>query len=528
MRKFTLCLMLLSAMFAAAQDFANCYVTFTNVQKDGKEFVLYINDSNQLATSTDASVATEFLCTKEASGKYSFYNAEKGLYMIWRNNSDGGADGGDGTMAAYNATYCDWTLSPISGEDCYVVYSKRSNGTTDGSLILNHDTGVFDGWGNTASDRSDFSNHFRININSRVQFPEDGKAYVIKNVQNNGNVYVLQKGASALEIADVPAEITDAQIFVARVVDAETNKYAFVNAASGEYTMFHAIAATNPFSNGFSTTFAYNENVECHFVVEYEGKILKNTFSLSGLRNRLSDANNGYATMAIGRDNKQMNANSGIGNAAYSDSYSSLFTFEEVEYANTPKLNSVGTSELLTSDLHNKAMATFSAPFATVVPEGVTAYYATEGDGYVTLNAISTSEAIPANAGVVLVGEAAGNVTMVPATAETVATLEENILVGSAGVAKEIAAGCYVLAAKDGVAGFYETTGGTLAKNKAYIEAAAGQGAVAVRLPGTTGVEEITENRVQSTVIYDLTGRRVEAITAPGIYVVNGKKVLVK
>ena len=44
----------------------------------------------------------------------------------------------------------------------------------------------------------------------------------------------------------------------------------------------------------------------------------------------------------------------------------------------------------------------------------------------------------------------------------------------------------------------------------------------------TTGIDEITENRVQSTVIYDLTGRRVEAITAPGIYIVGGKKVLVK
>ena len=28
--------------------------------------------------------------------------------------------------------------------------------------------------------------------------------------------------------------------------------------------------------------------------------------------------------------------------------------------------------------------------------------------------------------------------------------------------------------------------------------------------------------------IYDLTGRKVEAITAPGIYIVNGKKTLVK
>ena len=36
-------------------------------------------------------------------------------------------------------------------------------------------------------------------------------------------------------------------------------------------------------------------------------------------------------------------------------------------------------------------------------------------------------------------------------------------------------------------------------------------------------VETVTEN-----VIFDLTGRRVSEITAPGIYIIDGKKVLVK
>ena len=67
--------------------------------------------------------------------------------------------------------------------------------------------------------------------------------------------------------------------------------------------------------------------------------------------------------------------------------------------------------------------------------------------------------------------------------------------------------------------------------NKAYLEVPAAEGVACYSFrfgEGTTGIEEITDNRVQSTVIYDLTGRRVEAITAPGIYVVNGNKVLVK
>ena len=44
---------------------------------------------------------------------------------------------------------------------------------------------------------------------------------------------------------------------------------------------------------------------------------------------------------------------------------------------------------------------------------------------------------------------------------------------------------------------------------------------------GTTGVENVVvENEVKA--IYDLTGRRIENVTAPGIYIVGGKKVLVK
>ena len=43
----------------------------------------------------------------------------------------------------------------------------------------------------------------------------------------------------------------------------------------------------------------------------------------------------------------------------------------------------------------------------------------------------------------------------------------------------------------------------------------------------TTAIQNVeVENEVKA--IFDLTGRRVEAITAPGIYIVNGKKVLVK
>ena len=44
---------------------------------------------------------------------------------------------------------------------------------------------------------------------------------------------------------------------------------------------------------------------------------------------------------------------------------------------------------------------------------------------------------------------------------------------------------------------------------------------------GTTAIEEV-ETEAAETVIYDLTGRRVNEITKAGVYVVNGRKVLVK
>lgn len=44
----------------------------------------------------------------------------------------------------------------------------------------------------------------------------------------------------------------------------------------------------------------------------------------------------------------------------------------------------------------------------------------------------------------------------------------------------------------------------------------------------TTAIEEVKGENGKVKAIYDLTGRKVDAITAPGIYIVNGKKTLVK
>ena len=71
--------------------------------------------------------------------------------------------------------------------------------------------------------------------------------------------------------------------------------------------------------------------------------------------------------------------------------------------------------------------------------------------------------------------------------------------------------------------------------NKAYLPAsavpAAANGAASFSFrfgEGTTGVEEVKTENGEVKTIFDLTGRRVKNITAPGIYIIDGKKTLVK
>lgn len=143
-------------------------VTLTNVQQNGTEYTLYI-DNTTLSISTQTAdelgEAAIFRCEKQANGKYTLYNEAKERYMIWRAGNNYGYNNNLGTIENYNATYCDWSFNSAHStkEDTYYLVSKRSNGTTDGALIIMA-TGVFDSWGNSVGWSSTYSNLFRIDV----------------------------------------------------------------------------------------------------------------------------------------------------------------------------------------------------------------------------------------------------------------------------------------------------------------------------------------------------------------------------
>ena len=183
--------------------------------------------------------------------------------------------------------------------------------------------------------------------------------------------------------------------------------------------------------------------------------------------------------------------------------------------------------------------ATLYAPVALEVADGVKAYtVAINEGGWADLNEI-TNDVIPAEKGVVIAGangEAATAGTYNFAVTTTDATAESDLR-GSAPATYYTEAGTYyALAQVDGVVGFYkdEFNNSRFQNNshKAYLYVAEGSANVASYSfrfgEGTTGISEVKGESGNVKGIYDLTGRRVEAITAPGIYIVGGKKVLVK
>ena len=176
--------------------------------------------------------------------------------------------------------------------------------------------------------------------------------------------------------------------------------------------------------------------------------------------------------------------------------------------------------------------ATLFLGFNARIPSAVEAYTVkTVNDGWVSLTQVTG--VIPSQTGII-VKAAEGEYKFFyeeTATADVTGNLLEGTLFNI-----DIEEEAYVLGQIDGEVGLYKakmTDGKWLNNaNKAYLPASAvpnkSVAFYGFDWDGTTGIDQITDNREQSTVIYDLTGRRIEAITAPGIYIVNGVKKLVR
>lgn len=207
-----------------------------------------------------------------------------------------------------------------------------------------------------------------------------------------------------------------------------------------------------------------------------------------------------------------------------------------------------------------KAYSTLYLGYNATIPEGVTASVVTEINeiGQLVMEEV-TGEILPAKTAVVLSGENAGGAEFKYADSEPSFSTEYNILKGTSYTKLENCGNShniYMLGKKSGRVAFYRayenrnasgdkvTVNGTTNHNesgyvqcnanKAYLMVPEENAQAAAAMFGfhfggnTTDIDSI--NAVADTYdnVYDLQGRKLEEITSPGIYIVNGKKVLVK
>lgn len=174
---------------------------------------------------------------------------------------------------------------------------------------------------------------------------------------------------------------------------------------------------------------------------------------------------------------------------------------------------------------------TFVSQQAVTIPYGVKAFvvpaYDNTENGYCAYIAGLEDGVIPANTGVILQ-------SVVPATysfnyTETDITVPENLLV--AGTGASVASG-FVFGVTDGVPGFTAIAAETVVpSSEAYLDftvdgvAQMGVADIADRKP--TAIEGIATDKPTVKGIYTLQGIRLQSIDRPGIYVIDGKKVVV-
>ncbi len=385
---------------------------------------------------------------------------------------------------------------------------------------------------------------------SDVVMPTDGKAYRIKAKYFTGDVRWLKftENASAtdedlrltLGLTDLNTEPTgyEGTFICHKVNDNEyiftTNKGKFLTwCGNGKQNLTgkeSSFASEYTYGTHNATLKLANTDIKSH---RYASRLF-GALTLQGYNN------------TSGHDHYLMAGETTFGYAGPTDVYytnnsSSAFYFEETDYPNVITL-----TQATGIDDGTKKIATFSAPFAFTVPEGVNAYVVETVPTSSTAQMAQLATAgstVAANTGVILYGATAETqVRMIPAT-ETGASNANSLLGQSAGGTKQIVdvAGQtnYILASKDGNIVFSKALANgenkNISMNKAYLSIPAGspvnQFALSFGNEGeTTGINAIEAGQAGSTAapVYDLSGRRISQPATRGIYIRGGKKFMVK
>ena len=374
---------------------------------------------------------------------------------------------------------------------------------------------------------------------ANLTMPEDGKAYYIRPVNRaatdrSKNRLYCDNGSLKIGVGET--DNSNAIFYAHKTADF---KYIFTNNAGKYLTFKAATKSINGVSNGFADEYN-NYYVFTLFPMQSFNGVSGDFITSSNPTTGCLDEAGLFllqGAMTTGRDdNHYLMANTndkefhnGTTTQIFytSNNNTCAFAFEEA-----PQENKFTTRALTVDDV-TANIATYSSPFPVVLPKEVDAYIAVSAGETIVLKKITG--ALPKNTGVILSAEKAKDYIPTACTTEEVASIDaDNKLVASTGNAIDASTQAYVLAkTTDNKAVFKILSSNTddraLAQYKAYLNLT---GSLAAKLAisfndNVTAISNATLAQEKTSSIYDLSGRKSNKLQK-GIYIVNGKKIIVK
>ena len=321
-----------------------------------------------------------------------------------------------------------------------------------------------------------------------------------------------------------------------KIVNIDFSKYGYQNAGAVEAVEVDGVKVSFLKNDGKNPSKWYDADNSVHvyknnkILIEANAPIYSVQFIL-GKSNKITNCTtsdgeytNGYWSFSNVETNSAYLVNNG--NAA----------FVEKIIVTTKLPTSVGTITIATPE----GFGTYYNSNSYILPKGLTAFGYTKANTDGTLvktDVFNGGDVVPANAALVVKGNT-GKYECYATDKEATKTLEGNLLKGVTTDTKiEAKSGVkrYILTrADDGILAFYRTNTGNInvKANRAYLEVPTAMAVASFSLEGSaTGINNVVTTAAKQG-IYTISGVRLNATTTKelpaGIYIVDGKKVIVK
>lgn len=346
-----------------------------------------------------------------------------------------------------------------------------------------------------------------VNDAENFNLPETGKFYLVKNNYNGKYMRVTASGTRGTVFADLTAEEA-AKDASAHFCFVENASHLYMS-TQGEYLNW--VYGVYAGYEGFTST-SFDKFV--HFAVPAPGV---GAFSIAfgnGVGDYAGYLGSGFYAL------KNSSTTVVAGSASNQLSELAQWTFEEVS-----------TIDFSLTASEGNTYSTLYLPFGVTLPDGVDAYVISSvGERAQT---VKIGKNIPAGTAVILRGENAST-TAVTATIDNAvsASIGTNVLQGTY-FSKALTDDDVVLGISltTGI-GFYKKSGDspTIGANKAYLNLS-GSPVKSFALSfddDLTGISSTINVNANTQKMFDLSGRAVSGNAQKGIYIIGGKKVLVK